>query len=215
MESGRVLCELRVRCACVACIPPTDPHPPSPRPRLRSPRARSICSLSVKAPVRLRDCVSALATLMGLGHALAARRGRHRYPRSPGDESLVVSHPGRCATGCSQRGSVRRRVSRHGRGPQRLTPNLVMPPEAFCANITEPTVLLGTGVEVYRGVWEETLGNLAIFPPPWLGMPCSVEVGALALTQAIIGHGGIQSGAHPTLCAPLGSGNQLVPPAYP
>ncbi len=75
-------------------------------------------------------------------------------------------------------------------GPRRLTPNLVMSPKAFCANITEPTILLGTGVDVYRSVWEESLGNLAIFPPPWIGMPCSVEVAALAFTQATIGHGG-------------------------
>jgi hypothetical protein len=31
---------------------------------------------------------------------------------------------------------------------------------------------------------------LAIFAPPWLGMPCSLEVGALAFTQATIGSGG-------------------------
>jgi tRNA threonylcarbamoyladenosine biosynthesis protein TsaB len=74
-------------------------------------------------------------------------------------------------------------------GPRRLTPNLVMSPEAFCANIIEPTLLLGTGVDAYRNVWEESLGRLAIFPPAWIGMPCSVEVGALAFTRAIIGHG--------------------------
>jgi tRNA threonylcarbamoyladenosine biosynthesis protein TsaB len=82
-------------------------------------------------------------------------------------------------------------------GPCRVTPNLVVSPEAFCAKISEPTLLLGTGVEVYRGVWERHLGNLALFAPPWLSMPCSVEVAALAFNQAIIGHGGPRVGLSP------------------
>jgi tRNA threonylcarbamoyladenosine biosynthesis protein TsaB len=87
-------------------------------------------------------------------------------------------------------------------GPCRLTPNLVMPPEAFCARITEPTLLLGTGVEVHRGVWEKHLGNLAIFAPPWLSMPCSVEVAALAFNQASIGRGGSRPALIPTYVRP-------------
>jgi len=87
-------------------------------------------------------------------------------------------------------------------GPRRLTPNLVMPPEAFCANITEPTLLLGTGVDVYRDVWKRHLGNLAIFAPPWLSMPCSVEVGALAFNQVTIGHGGPRAALNPIYVRP-------------
>jgi len=87
-------------------------------------------------------------------------------------------------------------------GPRRLTPNQVISPAAFCANITEPTILLGTGVDAYRSVWEESLGDLAIFPPPWLGMPCSVEVGALAFTQATIGHGGARAAFTPVYVRP-------------
>jgi tRNA threonylcarbamoyladenosine biosynthesis protein TsaB len=87
-------------------------------------------------------------------------------------------------------------------GPCRVTPNLVMSPEAFCAKIIEPTLLLGTGVEVYRGVWERHLGNLAIFAPPWLSMPCSVEVAALAFNQAIIGHGGPRVALSPSYVRP-------------
>jgi tRNA threonylcarbamoyladenosine biosynthesis protein TsaB len=87
-------------------------------------------------------------------------------------------------------------------GPQRLTPNLVMSPEAFCANIIETTVLLGTGVDAYRGVWEKHLGELAIFAPPWLGMPCSAEVGALAFTQATRGHGGPRTAPTPIYVRP-------------
>jgi tRNA threonylcarbamoyladenosine biosynthesis protein TsaB len=77
-----------------------------------------------------------------------------------------------------------------------------MSPEAFCAKITEPTLLLGTGVEVYRGVWERHLGNLAIFAPPWLSMPCSAEVGALAFNHAIIGHGGPRAALSPIYVRP-------------
>jgi hypothetical protein len=62
-----------------------------------------------------------------------------------------------------------------------------MTPEAFCANITEPTILLGTGVNMYRHVWLTQLGERAILAPPWLGMPCTVQVGALALAQAVPG----------------------------
>jgi tRNA threonylcarbamoyladenosine biosynthesis protein TsaB len=87
-------------------------------------------------------------------------------------------------------------------GPQRLTPNLVMSPDAFCANITEPTILLGTGVDAYRNIWEESLGELAIFAPPWLGMPCSVEVGALAFTQATVGRGGPRAVLAPVYVRP-------------
>lgn len=83
-------------------------------------------------------------------------------------------------------------------GLQRVTPNLVMPPETFCANITEPTVLLGTGVEAYREIWEHHLGDLAIFPPPWLGLPCSVQVGVLASTQAHNQTGGLHAALIPT-----------------
>jgi tRNA threonylcarbamoyladenosine biosynthesis protein TsaB len=86
--------------------------------------------------------------------------------------------------------------------PERVTPNLVMSPAAFCAKITEPTIMLGTGVDVYRGVWEEHLGNLAIFAPPWLSLPCSVEVGALAFTQATVGHGGPRGTLTPTYVRP-------------
>jgi tRNA threonylcarbamoyladenosine biosynthesis protein TsaB len=82
-------------------------------------------------------------------------------------------------------------------GPRRLTPNLVMPPDAFCANISQPTLLIGTGVDAYRGIWEKHLGDLAVFAPPWLGMPCSVEVGALAFTQATIGHAGPRTALTP------------------
>lgn len=87
-------------------------------------------------------------------------------------------------------------------GPARLTPNLVMSPEAFCAKIKEPTILLGTGVVAYRGIWEAHLGDLAIFPPSWLGMPCNVEVGALAFTHATSDPAGPQAMLVPTYVRP-------------
>jgi tRNA threonylcarbamoyladenosine biosynthesis protein TsaB len=86
--------------------------------------------------------------------------------------------------------------------PCRVTPNLVMSPEAFCAKITMPTLLLGTGVELYRGVWERHLGSLAIFAPPWLNMPCSVEVAALAYNRAISGRGGPKAALSPIYVRP-------------
>ena len=89
-----------------------------------------------------------------------------------------------------------------GHGLVRLTPNLVMSPELFCSYITEPTILLGTGVEAYRDVWQTRLGELAVWAPAWLGMPCSVEVGGLALAQASQGLGGQTSTPEPMYVRP-------------
>jgi tRNA threonylcarbamoyladenosine biosynthesis protein TsaB len=201
MESCRVLCDLRVDVAL------------SHAPRLLTLIHQALALASV--PLASIDLFAAsqgpgsftglrigLATLMGLGHALqrdvvgidtleALAMKVWWAPYQIG--TLLDARKGE-VFGAIFRGTVT--------GPQRLTPNLVMSPEAFCANITEPTILLGTGVDAYRGVWEAYLGNLAIFAPPWLSMPCSVEVGALAFTQATIGHGGPRAALTPIYVRP-------------
>lgn len=139
-----------------------------------------------------------IATLTGLGYALrrpvvgvdtleavAMKVPFARYPVC----SLLDARKGEVYGACF-------RVSEHGL--QRLTPNLVEPPEAFCAHITEPTLLIGPGVEVYRDVWETRLGDLVVWAPPWMGMPCSVEVGALAFAQAMQGPEGVGPTLTPT-----------------
>lgn len=131
-----------------------------------------------------------IATLMGLGHAL-------QRPVLGVDtlEAVAMKVPFArypvCAVLDARKGEVYGacfRITEHGL--LRLTPNLVEPPEAFCAHITEPMILIGTGVEVYREVWQSRLGDRAVWAPPWVSMPCSVEVGALALAQVQQGPGG-------------------------
>ena len=201
MESARVLCDLRVDV------------PASHAPRLLTLIHQALRLTS--APLNSIDLFAAsqgpgsftglrigIATLMGLGHALqrdvvgidsleALAMKAWSAPFQVG--ALLDARKGE-VFGALFRATVS--------GPRRVTPNLVMSPEAFCAKITEPTLLLGTGVEVYRGVWERHLGNLAIFAPPWLSMPCSVEVGALAFNQASSGHGGPRAALSPIYVRP-------------
>lgn len=139
-----------------------------------------------------------IATLSGLGYALqrpvigvdtleavAMKVPYARFPVCPLLDARKDEVFGACF-----------RISEHGL--QRLTPNLVETPEAFCAHITEPMILLGTGVEVYRHIWEPRLGTFAMWAPPWINMPCSVEVGALALARATQASGGTASPPTPT-----------------
>jgi tRNA threonylcarbamoyladenosine biosynthesis protein TsaB len=188
MESGRVLCDLRVN--------------------LQVSHASRVLALIHQAltlasvPLESIDLFAAsqgpgsftglrigIATVMGLGHA--TQRAVLGVDTLEALAMKVLTAPYLvCPVLDARKGEVFGAIFRvTAEGPRRLTPNLVMPPDTFCANITEPTLLLGTGVEAYRGVWDTHLGELAIFAPPWLGMPCSVEVGALAFTQATIGPG--------------------------
>jgi len=201
MQSGRVLCDLRLDV------------PLSHAPRLLTLIHQVLALASIppdsidlfavsQGPGSFTGLRIGAATLLGLGHALQR------------DVIGVDTLEALAMKGCwapypvatlldARKGEVFAAIFRGtDTGLQRLTPNLVMSPEAFCANITEPTVLLGTGVDVYRSVWEGSLGHLAIFPPPWLGMPCSVEVGVLAFTQATIDHGGPRAAFIPVYLRP-------------
>jgi tRNA threonylcarbamoyladenosine biosynthesis protein TsaB len=201
MESGRVLCDLRVDV------------PTSHAPRLLTLIHHALHLTS--APLNSIDMFAAsqgpgsftglrigIATLMGLGHAL-----QREVVGIDSLEALAMKAcPSPFQVGAlldARKGEVFGALFRAtDSGPCRVTPNLVMSPEAFCAKISKSTLLLGTGVEVYRGVWERHLGNLAIFAPPWLSMPCSVEVAALAFNRAIIGRGGPRAALSPVYMRP-------------
>jgi tRNA threonylcarbamoyladenosine biosynthesis protein TsaB len=201
MESNRVLCDLRVDV------------PASHAPRLLTliHQALSLTSASLESidvfaasqgPGSFTGLRIGMATLMGLGHALqrdvigvdsleALAMKAWWTPYQVG--ALLDARKGE-VFGALFRGTAS--------GLRRVTPNLVISPIAFCAKIIEPTLLLGTGVDVYRGVWERHLGSLAIFAPPWLSMPCSVEVGALAFNQATTGPGGPRAALRPVYVRP-------------
>jgi tRNA threonylcarbamoyladenosine biosynthesis protein TsaB len=201
MESGRVLCDLRVDV------------PTSHAPRLLTLIHHALHLTSV--PLTSIDLFAAsqgpgsftglrigIATLMGLGHALQREvvgvDSLEALAMKAGSSPLQVG-----ALLDARKGEVFGALFRvTDAGLCRVTPNLVMSPEVFCAKINKPTLLLGTGVEVYRGVWERHLGNLAIFAPPWLSMPCSVEVAALAFNRAIMGRGEPKAALSPIYVRP-------------
>jgi tRNA threonylcarbamoyladenosine biosynthesis protein TsaB len=201
IELNRVLCDLRVDAR------------PSHAPRLLSLIHQALALASV--PLESIDLFAAsqgpgsftglrigLATLMGLGQAL-----NRSVCGVDTLEALAMKVPFAASPVCplldARKGEVYGAIFRMtAQGLQRLTPNLVLSPEAFCGNITERTILLGPGVEVYRDIWQARLGERAIFAPAWLGMPCSVEVGALALTHATTEHGGQELGWTPTYVRP-------------
>src|SRR5690606_38755256 len=128
-----------------------------------------------------------VATLLGLGRALDRAVLGVDTLEALALKIPFAAHPV-CALLDARKGEVFGAIFRPtANGLLRLTPNLVMPREAVCANITERTSLLGTGVEVYRSVWQTRLGERAIFAPPWLSMPCSLQVAVLALTRVTPG----------------------------
>ena len=90
-------------------------------------------------------------------------------------------------------------------GPCRMTPNLVMSPEAFCAKITEPTLLLGTGVEVYRGVWERHLRQFGDLRSALAQHAVQRRGGSAGVQSSDYRPWRAGSGAQSELCAPLGS----------
>lgn len=63
--------------------------------------------------------------------------------------------------------------------PQRLSEYRVIPPEVLLAEIEEPTVFLGDGIDVYRDQIQEALGPKALFAPTHLRLPSGAAVAGL------------------------------------
>jgi tRNA threonylcarbamoyladenosine biosynthesis protein TsaB len=201
MQSSRVICDLRVDV--------TTSHAPLLLTVIH--QALSLASVPLKSidlfaasqgPGSFTGLRIGIATLMGLGHALQRDVVGIDTLEALAMKACWAPYP-ICSLLDARKGEVFGAIFQNtSTGPRRLTSNLVMSPEAFCAKITGPTILLGTGADVYRAVWERYLGDLAFFAPPWLGMPCSVEVGALAFTQATIGYGGPTAALTPIYVRP-------------
>jgi len=66
---------------------------------------------------------------------------------------------------------------------EKVSEDWVLSPEDLCSRITEKTIFLGTGVEVYGEVLRERLGSLALFAPPELSLPRAVNVARLSLSS--------------------------------
>jgi tRNA threonylcarbamoyladenosine biosynthesis protein TsaB len=54
---------------------------------------------------------------------------------------------------------------------------LLLPPAVLAERILEPTIITGPGLERYSALFQEGLGDLAVFPPPEL---CHVRASVLA-----------------------------------
>lgn len=68
-------------------------------------------------------------------------------------------------------------------GLHRCRPFLALPPHDLAAMITEPTLLLGSGAELYRDLLQNELGPLALFAPPQLYFARAAAIGMLAQAQ--------------------------------
>ncbi len=66
---------------------------------------------------------------------------------------------------------------------QRLTADMVLPPHLVLEEISEPTLLVGDGVAVYRELIDEKLGSQVHLASPNLSFPRAATVGFLALTS--------------------------------
>ncbi|OGQ96268.1 MAG: tRNA (adenosine(37)-N6)-threonylcarbamoyltransferase complex dimerization subunit type 1 TsaB [Deltaproteobacteria bacterium RIFOXYD12_FULL_57_12] len=66
---------------------------------------------------------------------------------------------------------------------QRLSEYLVLPPEAFCAMLTEPVILVGDGAEVYGELFQERLAGRVSIAPASIYFPRAAAIGMLAVAK--------------------------------
>jgi tRNA threonylcarbamoyladenosine biosynthesis protein TsaB len=64
---------------------------------------------------------------------------------------------------------------------KKISEDWVLSPEDLCSRISEATVLVGNGTEVYAEIFRGRLGSRALFAPPELSFPRAVHVARLAL----------------------------------
>jgi len=65
----------------------------------------------------------------------------------------------------------------------RISEDWVLSPEDLCSRISEKTVFLGNGIEVYGEFFKEKLGSRVLFAPPELSFPRAANVARLSLLK--------------------------------
>lgn len=64
---------------------------------------------------------------------------------------------------------------------KKVSEDWVLSPEDLCSRISETTILVGNGTEVYGEIFKNRLGPQALFAPPELSFPRAVHVARLSL----------------------------------
>ncbi|MGD0623798.1 MAG: tRNA (adenosine(37)-N6)-threonylcarbamoyltransferase complex dimerization subunit type 1 TsaB [Thermodesulfobacteriota bacterium] len=68
-------------------------------------------------------------------------------------------------------------------GLEKIGGDWALAPEDLCSRISEKTIFLGNGIEVYGEFLREKLGSHALFAPPELSLPRAVNVARLSLPK--------------------------------
>lgn len=71
--------------------------------------------------------------------------------------------------------------------PERLTSDLVLPPQELLRRVSEPCVFLGDGAETYKTLIEEQCGALAQVLPLATHPPCGTVVAEIAWERLCVG----------------------------
>ena len=66
---------------------------------------------------------------------------------------------------------------------EKISEDWVLSPEDLCSRISEKTVFLGNGIEVYGEFFKERLGSRVLFAPPELSLPRAANVARLSLLK--------------------------------
>jgi tRNA threonylcarbamoyladenosine biosynthesis protein TsaB len=68
-------------------------------------------------------------------------------------------------------------------GLEKTSADWLLAPEDLCSRISEKTIFVGNGTEVYGEFIREKLGSHALFAPPELSLPRAVNIARLSLAQ--------------------------------
>lgn len=66
---------------------------------------------------------------------------------------------------------------------EKISPDMVIPPEELGRRLQEEVIFLGNAVEVYRELWQKQLGLQALFVAPEFSYPRAIHVARLSLPK--------------------------------